>query len=209
MAAARKGPTAGSWDKMWRNGIPPGLFFDAARCEPALVDLVEAAVPPLPTGLALVPGCGRGYAVEALAAAGSRFAVGLELSPTGASVARDYLEGNAWTAILTVDFFTGNLGEGTFDLIYDCTFLCAINPDMRRAWADRMHCLLAPGGELVIDIFPIGTHTTGPPFAMCEELVRGLLEPLGFVCTLLEPPKELARPKTSSGELISRWVKAA
>ena len=34
--------TIGNWDKMWRNGIPKGLFFDAARVEPALASRVEA-----------------------------------------------------------------------------------------------------------------------------------------------------------------------
>lgn len=59
----------------------------------------------------------------------------------------------------------------------------------------------------VMDIFPVGSHSGGPPFAMSEALVRGLLQPLGFVNTLLEPPAELARSKTSAGELISRWSK--
>eukprot|EP00038_Savillea_parva_P028738 m.66755 g.66755 ORF g.66755 m.66755 type:complete len:213 (-) comp8383_c1_seq1:46-684(-) len=201
------GPSKTSWERMWSNGITPGLFFDAGQCEPALIELLASNDPPLPDGLALVPGCGRGYAVEALANPGTRFAVGLELSPTGAHVAREYLGSNTWTAIVTADFFTMNVKPGTFDLIYDCTFLCALHPGQRQLWAQRMHELLRPGGELVTDIFPIGTHTSGPPYAMSVDLVRGLLEPLGFTNTLLQKPSRLARPKTSSGEMIARWVK--
>ena len=71
--------------------------------------------------------------------------------------------------------------------------------------------LVKPGGELVIDIFPIGVHTTGPPFAMSEELVTGLLEPAGFECTFMEavPPADHARAKamSKSGESIARFTK--
>jgi hypothetical protein len=142
-----KGPSPRSWEKMWQNGIPPGLFFDAGRCEPALVDLIAAKDAPLPMGLALVPGCGRGYAVDALACPG-RLCIGLEISSSGAKVAREHLAKNPWAAVLLIDFFSANLGEGRFDLIYDCTFLCALQPEDRDRWARRMNQLLVPGGEL-------------------------------------------------------------
>jgi hypothetical protein len=38
---------------------------------------------------------------------------------------------------------------GTFDVIYDCTFLCAIQPEMRQQWAAQHAALLKPDGELV------------------------------------------------------------
>lgn len=142
-----KGPSPSSWERMWRNGIPEGLFFDAGKCEPGLVELINAE-PPLPKGLALVPGCGRGYAVEALAQPGSRYVIALEVSPTGAGVARDYLREQKWASVIVGDFFTVDFGELCFDLIYDCTFLCALRPDQRKVWAHRMFQLLVPGGEL-------------------------------------------------------------
>ena len=41
-----------------------------------------------------------------------------------------------------------------------------------------------PGGVLVTDIFPIANHTNGPPFNMSEQLVKDLLEPVGFQCKI-------------------------
>eukprot|EP00041_Stephanoeca_diplocostata_P007473 m.106336 g.106336 ORF g.106336 m.106336 type:complete len:74 (-) comp16894_c0_seq12:145-366(-) len=72
-----------------------------------------------------------------------------------------------------------------------------------------MHELLRPSGTLVLDIFPIGDHTTGPPYAMSAKLVEDLLTPLGFTCTLLREPGEKARPKTTAGELIAVWKRSS
>ena len=82
---------------------------------------------------ALVPGCGRGYAVAALAAAGYQ-ATGLEVSPTGGGrpaylSTQQGIEGK-WQ-IDEADFFKHTPAQ-PYDLIYDCTFLCAIPPEARR-----------------------------------------------------------------------------
>jgi hypothetical protein len=33
--------------------------------------------------------------------------------------------------------------------VYDCTFLCAIDPTRRQEWAKQMSKLIRPGGEIV------------------------------------------------------------
>jgi hypothetical protein len=50
------------------------------------------------------------------------------------------------------DFFSTTLPTelGQFDVIYDCTFLCAILKPQRSAWATQMAALVRPGGELVV-----------------------------------------------------------
>lgn len=195
-----------------------GLFFDAAQVEPALRKLIESKVLPA-GGRALVPGCGRGYAVAALASDG-REAIGIEIAPTAVKVANDFLSKECSLAperarCIEGDFFGDAMKtelEGLFDVVYDCTFLCAIGPAQREAWASKMAEVVKPGGELVIDIFPIGNHTTGPPFAMSEQLVRRLLEPVGFECILMEPvdPADYARGKAMSAkESIARWRRKA
>ena len=46
-------------------------FWDHGEASPGLVDYLDAT-PSLPPGQALVPGCGRGYSVAALATPASR-----------------------------------------------------------------------------------------------------------------------------------------
>lgn len=59
---------------------------------------------------------------------------------------------------LVGDFF---LHEGTYDLVFDHTFLCALQPVSRPKWAAKMARLIRPGGILVGYIYPINTHTDG------------------------------------------------
>jgi len=81
----------------------------------------------------------------------------------------------------------------------------------------RHRRLIAPGGELVTLIYPLrpgadtGEDTDGPPFAMSEKIVRGLLEKNGFVATMMEPVKaEDATAEYRIGkEILARWKLAA
>lgn len=75
------------WETLWKNGIKPGERFDLSAPHKALI----AWLPKLPSGVALVPGCGRGYDLAALASP-TRHVTGLDLSETGVAAARAYLE---------------------------------------------------------------------------------------------------------------------
>ncbi|KAJ4954452.1 hypothetical protein NE237_011235 [Protea cynaroides] len=72
---------------------------------------------------------------------------------------------------LKEDFFEWQPTE-LFDLIFDYTFFCAIEPPMRPAWARRVRDLLKPDGQLITLMFPVNIN----PFFFYEEL----LCPLGF-----------------------------
>jgi len=203
------------WEGMWARGLAPGAAFDASRCEPALQSLIDQGV--LPTGAALVPGCGRGYAVAALAADSSRQVLGLEIAPTAVKEAEKFLRKSPGR-VEVGDFFTHSMQHtGRYNLGYDCTFLCAIPSQMRTEWAEEWSKLLQPGGELVTLIFPLrpqgpdpadGSIGGGPPFALSQRLVTQLLEPQGFELISAEhvPQEELARGHMS-GEIIARWRK--
>jgi SAM-dependent methyltransferase len=157
---------------------------------------------------ALVPGCGRGYDVLLLAslgydaygldssgtaiAAAKRHAAENPLpSPSSAEEgttpgAAEFLEGDFWSDAWLARTATGlppsSKEEGqdprAFDLIFDYTFLCALPPSARGAWAARMKSLLLPrGGRLVCLEFPLHkpAGAGGPPFGLSEEIYVGLL----------------------------------
>ncbi|CAK0788123.1 unnamed protein product [Prorocentrum cordatum] len=216
------------WEAMWSRdgGLQPGQAFDASAVEPAFADLLRAADPPLPREgaggarpRALVPGCGRGYAVAELARAGYE-ATGLELAPTAVQAAREHLGGQPDAHVQGGDFFDFDPGAG-FDLVYDCTFLCAIPPERRADWAAKIEQLLRPGGELVALIFPCfpdgpdpadapdtaGGAGGGPPYAMSPRLVERLLAGRRLARLSLEavPAERLARRVSRAGEFVGRW----
>lgn len=190
------------WEKAWAQGTTP---WDAGGSPPVLVELVEGGT--LPTGRALVPGAGSGYDVLTLATE-ARSVTGLELSPVAIArfeTLRAEADVTAESArIVRADFFAWEPAK-RFELVWDYTFLCAIDPAQRRAWAERMDALLADGGELVTLIFPVSgaDPTRGPPYPMTPELVRDLLEPR-FEATHLAPV-ERSHPKRQGMEWLGRW----
>jgi hypothetical protein len=103
-----------------------------------------------------------------------------------------------------------------FNFIYDYTFLCALDPSIRGQWAAKMADLITPGGQLLTLIYPICDKVDGPPFAVNLDLIRQLLEPVGFECIELDMlPTELCHPGrdgTGPGGAKSgtgRWIRKA
>jgi hypothetical protein len=173
-----------------------------------------------------IAGCGRGYDVTFLSTP-TRFVLGLDIAEPAVQAAQTRAEGLASDPEAGVDlsqlhfastsfFSLPSAEEGDkFHLIYDYTFLCAMDPSLRQQWAEKMAALLAPGGELVTLIFPICDKPDGPPFAMSEELVSGLLLGVGLeLVALAALPSELSHPgRDGTGiwggsSALGRWRKA-
>ena len=170
-----------------------------------------------------MPGCGRGYAVAALANAGFQ-TTGMELSETAAAAARQYLASEAaapsaalrrgetfcplFTASVTVGDFFACEAAGAYSLVFDSTFLCAIPPAWRDRWAAQMAKLIKPGGQIVLNVFPIGDHEGGPPYALTPEIVDALLSGVGFekiACD--DTPEELVARNFKGKEALARYRK--
>ncbi len=125
---------------------------------------------------ALVPGCGLGHDAEALARAGWTvtavdFAAELEplvrgrFGPLGCRfVAED---------ALTFD------DEEPYDLLFDHTFFCAIDPEDRPAFGELARRLLRPGARVGSIVFPAGKELAsgGPPWGVSTTELAGALGP--------------------------------
>lgn len=177
----------------WSNGVEPGKMWDRVGPSPLLLKYVEST-DYIPAGKALVPGCGRGYDLVALASA-ERSVIGLDISETGVAAAKDYLK-TVPTSVFRnpenaevqcrsfFDLDPASNEKDSFDFVYDYTFLCALDPSIRADWADKMAQIIKPGGILLTLIFPIWVSppATGPPFAVSLDLFEELLLPRGFEC---------------------------
>lgn len=197
----------GRWDAMWQQKVTP---WDRSEPNPALIDALNEKSDILGSSTeggdanrrkkALVPGCGRGYDVLLLASHGYD-AYGLDVSQTAIDACRelnihqgdddttypvkDAQIGRGSRNFLLADFFQDDLssltGGGSFDVIYDYTFLCAIPPELRPRWSKRMSELLAPGGSLICLEFPLAKSPKagGPPHGLSSELYVQLFKQPG------------------------------
>ena len=192
------------WNALWTQKFTP---WDRDLPSPALVDTLNQKADlfgprsekATARRRALVPGCGRGYDVLLFASHGYD-AYGLDAAETAIESARTLQaeQGNDETKypvrsslgrgvaeFVTADFFKDdfleNIGGGSFDVVYDYTFLCALPPDLRAKWAKRMSQLLAPEGRLVCLEFPLGKDPKlgGPPHGLTSELYEELFKSPG------------------------------
>ncbi|KAJ0092926.1 hypothetical protein Patl1_26049 [Pistacia atlantica] len=169
----------GGWEKCWEEGATP---WDLGKPTPVIVHLRQLGA--LPKGRALVPGCGTGYDLVAMASP-ERHVVGLEISDIAINKAKELfssLPSANYITVLKADFFTWCPTE-LFDLIFDYTFFCAIEPEMRSAWAQKISDFLKLDGELITLMFPISDHVGGPPYKVSVSDYEEVLYPIGFQAT--------------------------
>ncbi|MCH2213742.1 MAG: TPMT family class I SAM-dependent methyltransferase [Flavobacteriales bacterium] len=185
------------WQSRWETGK---TGWDIGYASPALVDFAktfndeEIKI--------LIPGCGNGYEAEELHKLGYKNTHALDLAPGAFHSLQnrypDFPEGN----MILGDFFEFN---GRFDLILEQTFFCAINPNLRRAYAQKMIELLEPGGTLAGLLFDAPLLTDHPPFGGSKEVYRPFFEDLFELKTFERSTKSI--PPRAGKELFIQFVK--
>lgn len=154
------------WDERYRTGETP---WEKGGPAPPLLEFLErVGMDCFGDGPVLVPGCGLGHDVRALAASGVS-AVGLDLSAIAVKRARDFPVMNGETYEMG-DFLDPAWRVGRkFSAIWEHTCFCAIDPGQRGNYAEAVAGLLGPGGTLAGVFFLTphdpGEEEPGPPFA--------------------------------------------
>jgi hypothetical protein len=120
----------------------------------------------------LVPGCGRGHEVVALANAGFDV-TGIDFAPTAVEAVRAQLARDGLAAeIVSSDLFAYR-PERPFEAIYEQTCLCALSPQRWTEYEQRLAAWLEPGGRLFA-AFMQNDAPEGPPFACPPDAMRKL-----------------------------------
>ena len=109
----------------------------------------------------LIPGCGNAYEAEFLMNAGFTNITLIDISADLVKKLQERFANNASVNVVLGDFFEL---EGTFDLIVEQTFFCALQPFMRDKYAQKMRTLLSDNGQLVGLMFNRVFEKQGPPF---------------------------------------------
>jgi methyl halide transferase len=146
------------------------------RPHPELVGRL-AADPTLGSGAvgrALVPGCGRGHDALALASAGwdvTAVDIADSLEPEVGSKLR-----SAGVRFLIADALAVT---GSYQLVFDHTFFCALEPVDRHLFGGMVDSSLASGGIIASVVFPLGRPLSegGPPYGMTADDVEAVLGP--------------------------------
>lgn len=122
----------------------------------------------------LVPGAGNGYEI---AAAWDLGFLNIHLLDISSLPINKFLERNpSFPREQTIlqDFFEH---QGSYDLILEQTFFCALDPKLRPKYVKKMAELLNPGGRLVGVLFDRKFDFEGPPFGGNATEYRKYFEP--------------------------------
>lgn len=122
----------------------------------------------------LIPGAGNAYEAEYLLHNGFQNVHLVDLSSTALNNLKERVPEFPDEQLYHANFFDLN---ATFDLILEQTFFCAINPDLRKAYARKMHQLLNENGKLVGLLFNDTLNMDRPPFGGSKKEYLYYFEP--------------------------------
>lgn len=162
------------WNERYEKGEDG---WELGRPAPPLVNLLRRDPPR--RGRVAVPGCGRGHDVELFARLGYD-ATGFDFSPRAVEAAR-----KAGRNVVLQDIFQL---QGTFDLVWEYTCFCAIDPARRDEYLAVLARILRKGGELMALFYPLKEGTEGPPFPVSRDEIRRRLSK-DFKITYMRIPR--------------------
>lgn len=120
----------------------------------------------------LVPGCGRGHEVVALAKAGFDV-TGVDFAPAAVAAVQSHLASERLTAEVVESDLFAYQPDRPFEAIYEQTCLCALPPDRWGEYEKRLAGWLERGGRLFA-AFMQTDSADGPPFACPPDAMRRL-----------------------------------
>lgn len=161
------------WEDHYRRGETP---WEKGAPSPGLVDFL--AENPI-RGRVLVPGCGFGHDVRALAGTADEV-IGIDLAPSAVAGARTIPRVGAERYELADLFALPRHLRETYDWVWEHTCFCAIDPSQRAAYVAAVADALRPGGHLLA-IFYLDPGNDdpndGPPFEVSLAELDALFSP--------------------------------
>lgn len=123
----------------------------------------------------LIPGAGNSYEAEYLWEKGFRNLFVLDIAKQPLSNLKDRIKDIPNSNLIQTDFFNF---EGSFDLIIEQTFFCALNPDLRTNYAKSVANLLSEKGKVIGLLFDFELTNEGPPFGGSKQEYLNYFSPL-------------------------------
>ncbi len=165
--------------------------WDLGQVSPPLKDYIDTLENK--NSSILIPGCGNTYEAEYLLQKGFTNITVIDIAPTVVKVLQQKFAQNSNIKIIQGDFF---LHQGSYDLILEQTFFCALPPTMRQKYVWKMHELLAKNGILAGLLFN-RTFEVSPPFGGNKEEYEMLFKN-AFEFLKMEVSKNSITPRANS-----------
>lgn len=183
------------WETRWENGE---TGWDIGTASSPLKEYFEQVAQK--EAKILIPGCGNAHEAAFLIEAGFTDLTLLDISPTACRMLIEKF--GTSVKVCCEDFFEH---EGRYDIIVEQTFFCALEPQLRERYVEKMHQLLTENGRLVGVLFNRDFGAPFPPFGGSLEEYRSLFKDR-FQIKVLEPCYNSIAPRENS-EVFAVFVK--
>ena len=161
------------WESHYLNGDTP---WEKGAAHPALIAFLKSN--PV-HGRVLVPGCGTGHDVRALAATADEV-IGIDIAPSAIARAKAHpAVGGERYQLADLFALPPSLRE-TFDVVFEHTCFCAIDPSLREKFAAAVGGALKLGGHLLAIFYLDPGHDpgeSGPPFGVTKAELDTIFSP--------------------------------
>jgi hypothetical protein len=114
----------------------------------------------------LIPGAGNAYEAEYLHELGFTNVFVLDIAPSPLKAFAERNPSFPKAHLIEENFF---IHESEYDLIMEQTFFCAITPDLRTAYAEKVNKLLASKGKLTGLLWSVKLNEDHPPYGGSKE----------------------------------------
>jgi SAM-dependent methyltransferase len=165
------------WDSRYQEG---DIGWDLGGVSPALKEYIDQLKDK--SLRILIPGGGNAYELAYLHENGFSNSYLIDLSPTALANFKNNNPTISEKHLIEGNFFEH---EGTYDLIIEQTFFCAINRTLRKHYADKTFDLLAPNGKLVGLLWSEDFGEDSPPFGGTRKEYLTYFEPMFKIKTLV------------------------
>lgn len=199
------------WEERYLEKDTP---WDKGAAAPPLLEWVDANTDAI-SGDVLVPGCGLGHDVRAIALASKGRVdrvVGLDISPTAVAMASEIPTiGNELFQYGDL-FDLGDEYRAAFDWVWEHTCFCAIDPVLRNSYVAGVKRALKPGGSFLA-VFYLNPYDNehsrdgGPPHGCNVDDLRELFEKDGAFSIVEHYVPKKSYPGREGLELVVRMVR--
>ena len=186
------------WEERYKTGDMP---WEKGAASPGVEDYV-ALHPATRHESVLVPGCGTGHDVRVWAKAGYE-AVGLDIAPSAVTLSAERTREAGVVADFRLGDFLRDEPWRPFDIVFEHTCFCAIQPAERDAYVSAVVRWLVPGGEYIAVNYLI-PDTDGPPFGVTRDEIVERFSPH---FDILEEWVPRSYPNRTGLERMFRWKK--
>ncbi|NNF33160.1 MAG: methyltransferase domain-containing protein [Saprospiraceae bacterium] len=150
----------------------------------------------------LIPGAGNGYEVIYLLEKGFKNLTVIDISTAAIkNIGKKLPEGHSVTLIRD-DYFNH---KGSYDIILEQTFFCALLPELRNRYISHSHSLLNDHGYIVGLLFNIVFDREGPPYGGNQEEYKQLFREF-FTIKYCDPCYNSIAPRAGS-EVFIKFIK--